>query len=103
MKIWGGTLSVAKGYGRAPHNEARVIVKAQTKKRALELLGDSEITAYRVSASRFNSHWCETGNPTELAVASTQDEGVWYSATRNTTPDAANYKLARKKTEGTRS
>jgi hypothetical protein len=51
-------------YG-SPRKQIRVLVVAYTKKQAVELLN----TIDNISYSSFNDYFCETGNSTELSVA----------------------------------
>lgn len=76
-KVWGGCIQA--GIGRkyeGSGSQLRVIVKAATKKRALEILEEQGV---RTSAAHFNRYWCETGNAEELFAASALDEGAWYA------------------------
>lgn len=83
MKVWGGTMQVYNLPlpGQPKHNrQARVIVAAPTKKRALELLNHAEGIG-PLTLGYMNSYMAQSGNARELALAAT-GEGVWY------TPDA---------------
>lgn len=87
-KIWGHIECVPAGMGSSHHNQARVIVKAATVKRARELLGQSRACGGgRIpSAGYFRTYWSETGNDVEHAVAANDAEGVWY------TPDGSGHR-----------
>lgn len=71
LKVWGGCTFRKKKRKANGFTQARTIVCATTKKRAVELLGN-EISMYR-----FNDYWCETQNPIELATAT--EEGIWVN------------------------
>ena len=78
-KIWGSTTVVRKGMGGGHHNQARVIVRAATAKRARELLGQSLVCGpHALSPQSFRDYWSMTGNAVEHVVA-TDVEGVWYA------------------------
>lgn len=66
--VWGGRLHIRRGVG-----QKRAIVAADTKVEALRIL---EATGHRISASEFNTYWCETGNNWELAAG--REKGAWY-------------------------
>lgn len=63
-KIWGGYVNY-KG------DALRVVVRAETKKRALELLKKFQ----EVPSNYFNNYWSVTQNDKELTAAT--EEGVW--------------------------
>lgn len=92
MAIW-GHIEVARvpGIGGGHHNEARVIVKASTIKRARELLGQSFVCA-EPTPRRFRDYWSETGNVVEHEVAVNDAEGVWYAPSRSGVHLAGDYK-----------
>lgn len=54
--------------------QVRGIVAAYSKKQAIELL---KAVTYEVSYFTFNTYFCETGNSTELSVAT--EVGVWIT------------------------
>lgn len=75
LKVWGWAKlldndTVARlGLPQQTHNQYRCIVAAASKRRAAELVGSSMY--------EFNGWWSQTGNQTELAVAT--EEGVWVA------------------------
>jgi len=66
LKVWGGNII---------HNQKqiRTIVSTYTKKRAIEIMSD-----YNISAYEFRVYWGDpTGNLTEIEVASLKPETVF--------------------------
>lgn len=78
--MWSSVQFVREGFGVGLHNTARVMVKASTRKRAMELLAASEVLGPRApTPAAFRACWIETRNVVELAVSLNHQEGVWYA------------------------
>jgi hypothetical protein len=74
LRVYGG-LSLA-AHKPSPNGslQARTIVAASSRKRAVELLHAAKLT---ISLHYLNAYWSETGNRLELATAF--EEGVWVN------------------------
>jgi hypothetical protein len=81
FKLWSGLPFVMMQSGE--RKQIRTIVKAKTKKRAVELLGACPSIS-TINMREFNCWWCETKNYTELEVSKADEEAV-YVMTRPAT------------------
>lgn len=75
LRVYGGWTSTAHKPSLNGGRQARTIVAAPNKRRAVEILARHPLT--RVSRYEFNGYWCETGNANELATATR--EGIWVN------------------------
>lgn len=81
LKVFGATMIIR------PLKERRVIVAAQTKKRAVELL---VMRGERMSMTEFNRYFAETANKIELDITQ-GEEGVWTSNPYASSKTASDY------------
>ena len=58
-------------------SQLRVIIKAKSKKRMMELLC---LAKMQTNPAFFNSHGSKSGNAEELAATKEVEEGVWVAA-----------------------
>jgi len=70
LKVFGGSIF----YG-SPRKQVRVIVASYTKKQAVELL--NTVNFSNMTYPDFNNYFIETGNSTELSVAT--EVGIWIT------------------------
>lgn len=90
MKVWGLTLQAYHDLvipGAERHQrQVRVIVCANSQKRAVELLNATRLGS-RVTLGFFRTYGGETGNKIQLDTANGQ-EGVWWAPLDNKHRDA---------------
>jgi len=80
LKLWGSYTLVTPAARLDGRAEARVIVRAASQRRAVEMLNESKLIGGNITLGGFRDYWSKTGNAKELATG--DKEGIWY-ATRS--------------------
>lgn len=97
LKVWGGLTHSADEPSANKGMQARTIVAAYSQKHAVEVI--REACGCRMSLHEFSQYWSETGNATELGIAT--HVGVWTSGVNMVGKSDAKWrKLERKNPDG---